>query len=491
MTALRPPPSPPGPASADSAVADAIAEAERLFALQRAHRWAMARTTAAERAARLRRLRAALIRHRAGLVAAMHADFRKPAAEVELTEMRPLLGEIDHAVRHLARWMRPERVGTPLLLAGTRSEVRPVPKGVVLVMAPWNYPALLLLGPLVAAVAAGNCVILRPSEKTPHTSDVLGRVVREAFDEREVALVVGDVPLAQRLLELPFDHFFFTGSTRVGRLVMAAAARHLAGVTLELGGKSPAVVDAGTDLRLAARRIVWGKCLNGGQTCVAPDYVLADERVRAPLLDEMRAVVEEYYGASPEARRASPDFCRLIDDGAFARLTGALDASLAAGARLVTGGERDAGERYLAPTIVTGLDWDAPLMREELFGPVLPVLGVRDLAEAAERIRARPAPLALYVFARDRAAAERLLAGTTSGGAVLDNTVLHLGNPDLPFGGIGESGVGSYHGRHGFRAFSHERAVLVQGRWGIVPLLHPPYRTRVRRLLGVARRLFG
>lgn len=464
---------------ADSDEAD---RARRLFELQGGARARVAATGPRVRIARLRRLREALVRHRGALAAAVHRDFRKSEAEFEVTEMQPVLTEIGHAIRNLPRWMRPRRVpGTPLLL-GKRSRVRAEPLGRVLILSPWNYPVQLTFSPLVAAVAAGNVALLRPSEKVPATAEAMRRVVADAFPDEEAAMVLGGVEVAEALLELPFDHFFFTGSTAVGRKVMHAAAEHLASVTLELGGKSPAIVARSADLALAAERIAWGKLLNAGQTCVAPDYVLVHADDEAAFLAAARAAIGRFFGADAGAVRASEDLSRIVDEGAFRRLAAALDATVAAGARIVAGGERDAGEHYLAPTLLAGVPPDAALMREEIFGPILPVLAYRSLEEALAFVNARPKPLALYLFSRDAAVTERVLRSTRAGGTVVNHAIVHLANPELPFGGVGESGQGSYHGVHGFRAFSHARAVLYAGRFSLAPLYYPPYGARMRRM---------
>jgi aldehyde dehydrogenase (NAD+) len=462
--------------------------ARRLFDLQRASRWRVATSTAAERIARLRALRASIIRHRQALYDAVYADFRKHAAEFEITEVQLVLAEIAHTRRHLRRWMRPRRVSTPALLAGGGSRIQMEPRGQVLILSPWNYPFQLLISPLVAAVAAGNVCLLRPSEKVPHTAEVMGRIIAEAFPEDEVAMVTGGVPTADALLRLPWDHIFFTGSTAVGRKIMRAAAEHLATVTLELGGKSPAIVDRSADLAQAAERIVWGKFVNAGQTCVAPDYVLVPEAQNDAFLAACTDALARFYGATDEARQASESLARIIDDAAFARLTAALDATVKGGARVVAGGQRAAAERYLAPTILADVAPDAPVMREEIFGPVLPVLTYGALDEALARVNAGGKPLALYVFSEDGAATRRVLRNTTAGGTIINHVLCHLANPDLPFGGVGESGQGSYHGYAGFRAFSHERAVLRMGKLGLGRLYYPPYGPRMRRIAGLVSR---
>lgn len=478
---------PPVHASASSD-AEQIAHAARLFELQREARWRMAATSAAERIDRLRRLRASILRHRQALYDGVWADFRKPAPEFEITEMQLVLGEIAHTIRHLRRWMRPRRVPTPPLLAGTRSRVVHEPRGRVLILAPWNYPFQLLFSPLAAAVAAGNVCILRPSEKVPATAAAMARIVADAFPEDEVGMVLGGVETADALLQLPFDHIFFTGSTAVGRRVMHAAAEHLATVTLELGGKSPALVDRSADVAQAAERIVWGKFVNAGQTCVAPDYVLVHQADAPAFVQAATQSIARFYGAGDAGPRASRDFARIVDDRGFRRLADALERTVADGARVVTGGATDATERYIAPTVLADVRPDAPIMREEIFGPILPVIAVRSLDEALAFVRARPKPLALYLFARDGAVAKRVVRGTTAGGTIVNHVICHLANPDLPFGGVGESGQGSYHGHAGFRAFSHERAVLYAGRWSLAPLYYPPYGPRMRRVAALMSR---
>jgi aldehyde dehydrogenase (NAD+) len=460
------------------------------FERLRARRWDVARTSAKERIAKLEKLRRTIVERREAIYQALHADFRKPAAEVESSEILMVLGELDHAVKHLAKWMKPRKVGTPVLLTGTRSEVRHEPKGVVLVISPWNYPFQLCLAPLVAAVAAGNCVLLKPSEKTPRTAALIDQLIRDVFDPAEVTVAQGGAEVSQALLELPFDHFFFTGGPRVGRKVMEAAAKHLAGVTLELGGKSPAVVDATADVKAAAERIAFGKFLNGGQTCVAPDYVYVHTSKEAEFLVKVRETLERFYGKTEEARKATPDFCRMVDDAQFARVNRLLERSVAAGVQVAEGGTVDPTSRYIAPTLLTGVRPDSPVMEEEIFGPLLPVLRYEQLEEVVHHIRAGTKPLAMYIFSRDSRVVDRLLAETSAGGTCVNTTVVHLGNTELPFGGIGESGVGNYHGEFGFRTFSHERAVLRQGPLSLLHTLFPPYTEKARKMQRMAARLF-
>ena len=467
-----------------------FAEVRRVFALQQAHRCLVAQSTARERIARLNRLGAAIAARRDAVCDGMWQDFRKPPAEAQLTEIQPTLIELGHVRSRLAEWMQPAPVDAPWVLMGTRSEIRYEPRGVVLIMAPWNYPFGLVLTPLIAAVAAGNCAIVRPSEKVPHTAAVLSDIIREAFDEREVACFTEPgTELARELLTLPFDHIFFTGSPRIGRLVMQAASEHLASVTLELGGKSPLIVDETADAERAGERAVWGKYVNAGQTCIAPDYAVVHERILPAFLDAAKRAIAKFYGATEEERQASGSFARVIDDAAFARLKTLLADALGGGASVEIGGLIADAERYIAPTMLTNVAWDSPAMRSEIFGPIFPVLAFRSLDEVTDRIGQQGKPLALYMFSRSQANVDRVLRQTSSGGVAVNTVMVHFANPYLPFGGIGESGQGSYHGWYGFRAFSHERSVLTQHRGRALRLFDPPYTGRTRILLKLLGRI--
>lgn len=427
----------------------------------------------------LQRLRTLLREREAEAMAALRADLGKPALEAYAGEIGFIVAEIDHTLAHLHAWARPEKVSTPLANQPGCSTIIREPLGVVLIIGPWNYPLQLTLGPLVAALAAGNCAVIKPSEVASHTSALVARWLSDLSPDA-VAVVEGGVPETTALLEQRFDHIFFTGSTQVGRVVMQAAAKHLTPVTLELGGKSPCIVDQKVDLSVAARRILWGKFWNAGQTCVAPDYVIVHEAVAGRLVERLRATLTEFYGPDP---KASPDYARIINERHHRRLVGMLGQ----GGQVVAGGEHDEAARYIAPTIVQDPPLDAALMTEEIFGPILPVVTVRGLREAIELVNSRPKPLALYVFSSDRAAQEQVLAETSSGGACVNDTVAHLSIPDLPFGGVGDSGMGAYHGRAGFETFSHRKSVLNKSTWMDVKLRYPPYGDNikwVRRLIG-------
>ncbi|BDU69410.1 aldehyde dehydrogenase [Geothrix oryzae] len=461
---------------------------EALFARQQAARWRVAATSARERRAKLQALLDALMARRAEAQAALAADFRKSPEEVDLTELYPVISEIKEALRHLPRWMKPRRVPTPIGLFGSAGTIRHEPKGLALIISPWNYPIYLALGPLVSALAAGNCAILKPSESTPHANAFLGKLLAGLFPEDEVALVEGEADIAQALLALPFDHIFFTGSPAVGKAVMKAAAEHLASVTLELGGKSPVLVDADADLRMAARKIAWGKGLNGGQTCVAPDYVLVHASVHDALVTHLKEAFSSFYGVDAAARQASPDLARVINDRHFARLQGLLNGSAA---QVAFGGETEAASRYIGPTLLTGVDPASPVMQEEIFGPLLPILKVKDMDEAVTFVNARPKPLALYVFSGSRRTSEDLLARTTAGGGCINDTILHFAHTGLPTGGVNASGFGKAHGRHGFEAFSNARGILRQRtRFSAIQLMYPPYTGFVRRMVDLTLKYF-
>lgn len=449
---------------------------QRVFAAQQTHAPAIRDTTADQRRRKLERLCDGLRARRSQLKDALHADFRKAPVEVDLAEIKPVLDEAHHAINHLDEWMAPSQVGHPLHLTGTRSATHYEPKGVVLILSPWNYPLTLTLGPLVSALAAGNCAVLKPSEYTPHTNSVLTSLLSDLYEEREVALLPGDKEVAQALLDQPFDHVYFTGSTRVGRLVMKAAAEHPTSVTLELGGKSPTVVDATADLDLAAERIAWGKFTNAGQTCIAPDYLLVENRVHDALIDRLTEAIDQFYGATAEQRQESDDYARLIDADHSRRMVSLLEDAIEAGATVAVGGAHDVDAHYLSPTILTDVPGEATIMQEEIFGPLLPVLSYQTLDEALQVVNNRPNPLSLYLFTEREAAVETVLGRTTAGSTCINETLLHFANPELPFGGAGHSGIGRGHGEAGFRAFSNERAVMRRSYGSaLIRSLYPPY----------------
>lgn len=449
-------------------------EIERIYEAQQKNRAAVASTTAAQRIAKLRALEQAMLARRDEIRAAMWADYRKPAAEVDLSEIYPVVSEARHAARHLRKWMKPMRVSTRLALTGSRSEIVHEPKGVVLIIAPWNFPFNLTLGPLVSAIAAGNCVVVKPSELTPESAACMKRIIGDLFDENEVAVVEGDASVAEALLRKKWDHIFFTGSPAIGKVVMKAASEHLTPVTLELGGKSPVFVDETADIAAAAKKVAWGKFLNCGQVCIAPDYALVHESVREEFL---AALVTALGAMGPEGARGI-----IVNDRHAARVKRLIDTAVAQGARVVTGGA--ARGREIEPTILVDVSVDAPVMQEEIFGPVLPVLTYRTLDEAFAIVDAREHPLVLYVFTGERKRAQEIIRRTRAGGTAVNQTLVHFYEHELPFGGVGHSGVGKSHGRAGFEAFSNARGVLEQRLpFSAIELLYPPYTGRVKQWL--------
>lgn len=451
-------------------------EIRRVFAAQKARASSLRTTEANERREKLDRLSAGLQDNRSRIKEAMRSDFNKAPVEVDLTEIMAVLDEISHARTNLDDWMAPKRVGTPFLFTGTRSEIHVEPKGVVLIISPWNYPVTLTLGPLVAAIAAGNCAIVKPSEYTPHTNTILESILAERFEEEEITLLRGAKEVAETLLSQPFDHIFFTGSTRVGRIVMKAAAEHPTSVTLELGGKSPAIVDDTADLTHAAERIAWSKFTNAGQTCIAPDYVLVKEPVHDAFVDRLVLTVDDFYGSTDMEQRESPDFARLIDDQHWQRTVTLLDDAVETGATVAAGGHSDAETNYVSPTILTSVSLESSIMQEEIFGPILPVLSVDTLEEALKIVNRRPNPLTLYIFSQQDSTVDTILDQTTAGSTCVNEAPLHFLNPALPFGGVGESGMGRGHGEAGFRTFSNQRSVLKRTFASrLLRTLYPPY----------------
>ena len=472
-------------APAPAVVAPAANPFQAPFEALRRHAPALRREDVAARRARLQKLADWLRANREAIQAALYADFKKPTAETDTSEIWSALVEIKHTMGKLGRWMGRQKVPTPLSLAGSRSWVQIEPKGVVLIIAPWNYPFYLAVDPLVSAIAAGNAVVIKPAEQTPATSALLRRMAEELFRPEEVLVLEGGKDVATDLLKLPWDHIFFTGSPQIGKIVMRAAAEHLTGVTLELGGKSPAVIDATADLRDAAEKLVWGKFLNAGQTCVAPDYLLVQSAVRDALVVELKAAIDRYYNPAGAGIEQSDSLARIVNGHHFERVSALLDDARQRGATVAAGGHTNAATRYIEPTLLLDVPADAAILEEEIFGPLLPILTFDTLSQAADYINARHKPLAQYVFTTNAENRRYLLDTVSAGGAAVNETIIHLANPGLPFGGVGNSGVGKAHGHAGFLAFSNEKSVLKQrvGFTGI-KLMYPPYTPKVKRLIG-------
>ena len=442
-------------------------------------------STADERIAKIKKLLAAIASHESEIYSALHADFRKHEAEVDLTELMPVISEAKHTIAHLKKWMKPRKVRPTRAMVGTHSEIRCEPKGVSLIVAPWNYPVNLSLGPLVAAISAGDTAMLKPSELAPASAAVIRKIIEATFEPEEVAVFEGGVDVSTELLALPFDHIFFTGSPAVGKIVMAAAAKHLTSVTLELGGKSPTFIDQSANIKQAARFIVWGKFCNNGQTCITSDYILVHESIKQAFIDETIAAIKSCYGQTDNELKQSPDYCRIINDRNHTRLVNLLEDAKQRGARVCSGGVVDAGERFIAPTLLTDVPADAEIMHEEIFGPLLPIVSYDDIDDAIALVNSKPKPLALYIFGKEDATIEKIMARTTAGDTCINHNLLHFLHLNLPFGGVNNSGIGKSHGHYGFVAFSHERSVLRDG-FTVFHWMFPPYTNRVKKLIKMA-----
>ncbi|WP_211325751.1 aldehyde dehydrogenase [Roseimicrobium gellanilyticum] len=421
--------------------------------------------------------------HGDDLLKAVYRDLGRSPEQTYLAEVAFVESEAAYAMKHIGRWAKPRRVPTPVLAWPARSSCQQEPYGVVLIMGPWNYPLQLILTPLVSAIAAGNCAVLKPSELSPATSEAIARLVSSIYPPEYVAVVEGDGVVAAACLKQPFQKIFFTGSTERGREVMACAADRLIPVTLELGGKSPCIVCADVPIEIAARRIVWGKFLNAGQTCTAPDFVLVDRRVKEQFLESLSRSIKEFYGEDP---RRSADYSRIINRRHHERLVGYL-----ASGETFYGGHHEASDLYISPTILTNVSENDPVLQEEIFGPILPVATFDEIAEAISYLRSRPTPLAMYLFTEDKETQDAVLREVRSGGVCVNDTLLHMMGKCLPFGGLGQSGMGMYHGKYGFECFSHQRAVMNRGFRFDSAFRYPPMKTSLTMLKKAGRFLLG
>jgi aldehyde dehydrogenase (NAD+) len=431
------------------------------------------------RLAQLGELERMMREHEADFAEALRLDLGKCLFEAVLTEMSFVEAEAKYARKNLAEWMRPQRVRTPMMVQPGRSYIQPEPKGVVLIIAPWNYPLSMVMAPLVGAVAAGNCAVMKPSEITTNTSAAIASILPRYLDGDAFAVVEGGVPETTELLEQRFDHILYTGNERVARVVMTAAAKHLTPVTLELGGKSPCLVDKSADLEVAASRVAWGKFINAGQTCVAPDHVLVHRDVSAQFVDLLAAKIKAFYGDDPAQ---SPDFCRIASERHTARF-----AQLLEGQKIHTGGRVDVAGRFVEPTIVLDPAPDSALMTEEIFGPVLPVITVDEMHHAIKRVADGSKPLALYLFTKSKALEEAVLERLSAGSVCINDAVIFMVSPELPFGGIGNSGMGRYTGWYGFETFSHLKPVMKRSFRFDAPMRYPPYTETKAKLLKLVR----
>ena len=423
----------------------------------------------------LRKMEHWIRRYDKEIMFALKADLNKPPFEAFATEVGVVLDELRYTLKRIRRWGKPENVTSNLKNFPSTGRIYPEPYGIALIMSPWNYPFMLTVTPVIAAVAAGNCAVVKPSAYSPATSSLIAKMCAEVFDPGHVVVIEGGRTENQALLDERYDLIFFTGSTTVGKTVMQAAAQHLTPVILELGGKSPCVVERTANIKLAAKRIVWGKFVNAGQTCVAPDYILVHESVRHKLIDEMKINIRTMYGAKP---CENPDYPRIVNEKHFNRLLGLLK-----GEKMVTGGNSNATTLQIEPTLLDDVDWNAPVMSEEIFGPILPVLTYSNIEEIIKMINGRPKPLAAYLFTSDKEMERYFLRNVSFGGGCINDTVVHLSVPQLPFGGVGASGTGNYHGKAGFDAFTHYKSVLRKSTLIDIPLRYPPYSEKGLKLL--------
>lgn len=469
-------------------VITSTADIQRVYEAQRANRFEVGKSSAKERIVKLKNLLQVFLEHKDALAEAMYADFGKPKTEVMLTEIYTVQSQIKSAIANVHDWMRDEPVGTKLALLGTSSYIRYEPKGSSLIISPWNYPADLTFGPLSSAIAAGCTAIIKPSEFTPHTSAVMRQIIEKAFPANEVAVLEGDVSVSQVLLQLKFDHIFFTGAPAIGKIVMKAAAEHLTSVTLELGGKSPTIVDETANLKLATLRILVGKYMNCGQTCIAPDYIFVHESKKDALIAEIKTQLDSFYGQTDEEKRKG-DLARIVSSRNFGRIKSYIEDAVLKGARVEYGGQSEESTRYIAPTILTGVNDDMAVLQEEIFGPLLPIMTYKSLSEVTNYINKGEKPLAMYIFSGSKRNQQYLLENTSSGGVCINETLFHVANYNLPFGGVNNSGNGKSHGVFGFREFSNQRAVLK--RWlpqSATDLLRPPYTDMAKKLTDIMLR---
>ncbi|MDC0006650.1 aldehyde dehydrogenase family protein [Winogradskyella sp.] len=444
-----------------------------LFSKQNDHQFVVGKSTYSERVEKLNKLQYA-VEHtfRAQIKTALFKDLGKPKVEAELTEVFPIIGDIKHAKTYLHKWMRKQKVKTPLAMLGASSYYTYESKGVCLIISPWNFPFNLTFGPLISAIAAGNTAIIKPSEMTPHASALMAKIIKALFKEDEVAIVEGEVEVSTELLKLPFHHIFFTGSPTVGKIVMSAAAKNLTSVTLELGGKSPIIIDETANIDMAAKKIIWGKFLNCGQICVAPDYVLIHQSIKNEFIAACKKWLINFYRAHPST---SKSYGRIVNNKHLERLSAHINNAKDLKATFEVGGEVNADDKYIAPTIISDLNENATVLKEEIFGPILPILTYDALDECIAYVNAKERPLALYVFSKHKGNTKKIIANTRAGGTCINNTIIHYANHHLPFGGVNTSGIGKSHGFFGFEAFSNKRAIVKQHTIGATEFLFPPY----------------
>lgn len=451
------------------------------YALQKASLQRLKNASAASRIEKLRSIETYMLAHKQDLFDALYADFKKPSSEVIIAELLGVKKEINHMIKHVKSWMKPQKVGTPLMLVGTQGYIQLEPKGMCLIIAPWNYPFNLAINPLVHAIAAGNAVMLKPSELSEHTSAFIKRMITALFDPSEIAVFEGDAAVSTYLLVQKFDHIFFTGSPMIGKKVMEAASKHLCSVTLELGGKSPAIVDESADIIASANKIAWGKFLNNGQTCIAPDYLYVHEKVNFQVLQALENAIATFYGTGKDIA-SSKDYARIVNKRHFARIKQLVDDAVSQGAKILTGGDFDESTCFISPTILLNCTHDMQIMQEEIFGPILPVLTFKNESEITRYLSNEEKPLALYVFSTNQVFTDYIVQNTSSGSCLVNDCLIQFGHDELPFGGVNNSGIGKSGGKFGYLEFSHAKSVLVQ-RTNLLRFFYPPYTMKTKWLI--------
>ena len=468
-------------------MSDALSNIKTIFQSQAENRSSLAKSTHKNRKQKLKSLLKNFMEMEGEAIEALALDLKKSPTESIISEVLGVKTEASFAIKNLKRWMKTKRVSSPAAVFFTSGWVRPEPKGSVLILSPWNYPLLLCLNPLIAAIAAGNTAVIKPSEFAPASSAFLKKLIEKTFKDNEVAVVLGDKNAAIELLSHPFNHIMFTGSPSTGKLVMSAAAKHLSGITLELGGKSPVIVDESANVYEAAWKLAFYKFANAGQTCTAPDYILCHQNKKDALVAGLKENFNTFFGGSSGKRSA--DYCQIVNSSHFDRIKGYLDNAKELGATVEVGGATNRNDKFISPTILSNVPLDATIMKEEIFGPLMPIVTYKNLGSAIDFVNKREKPLALYLFSYNKKNQKRITEETSSGALVFNDCVIHHTNPNLPFGGINNSGIGSYHGKYGFDAFSHEKAILKSSSWSPFKLMLPPYTDRKHSLVNMIKKL--
>ena len=470
---------------------DSSTRIKEVFQLQKGNLQNLKDRSVKDRRKKLKELKGIIFDNLEMIQDAIYADFKKPKVESDISEIYPVITELKHAISHMRDWAMQKEVDVPVTYFGSTSYVQYEPKGMCLAITPWNYPFFLAISPIIYAVASGNACILKPSEFTPNSAIMVKKLLAMVFDENEVAVVLGDHTVSTELLDMKFNHIHFTGSPMVGKIVMKAAAQHLASCTLELGGKSPVIVDETANLKEAAKKIVWGKFLNEGQICIAPDYLLVHESKKDEFIKLLKEQIEHNYGSDMASRMSNGNLCRMVNSKHFGRVKELVEDAVSNGAKVELGGDYDGSDNFIDPTLLTNVDMNSKIMEEEIFGPVLPISTFSTLQEVADIVNEKERPLALYLFSKKNKNIDFIMNNTTAGGTSINDVLLHILQPHLPFGGINNSGLGRSHGKWGFIDFSNERSVLRQHLpFSAALLMHPPYDKWTKKLIDITMKWF-